>query len=108
MLSLEECAMTLTKAHIVERLFAKNLFSKTESSPISGRLFELLKQSLEHGEDILINRFGKFCVREKLQRRVRKPQTGEPVTLRPRRVVTFKYAGSSRMKLNPEQEARDA
>ena len=61
--------MTLTKAHIVERLLAKNLFTKTESSRIIETLFVLIKQSLEKGEDFLISGFGKFCVREKQQRR---------------------------------------
>ena len=39
--------MTFTKAHIVENLFAKNLFTKGESAQIIERLFELIKQSLE-------------------------------------------------------------
>jgi nucleoid DNA-binding protein len=88
--------MTLSKAHSVERLFAKNLFSNTELFRISGRLSELLNQSLEHGEDVLISGFGKFSVREKHQRRVRKPQTDEPVTFRPLRVVTFRHGESSK------------
>ena len=39
--------MTLTKAQIVENLFAKNLFTKGESAQIIETLFELIKQSLE-------------------------------------------------------------
>ena len=84
--------MTVTKAHIVENLFAKNLFTKGESAQIIETLFELIKQSLEEGDDVLISGFGKFCVRQKTQRRVRNPQSGEPVMLDPRKVVTFKYA----------------
>ena len=52
--------MTLTKAHIVENLFAKNLFTKGESAQIIETLFELIKQSLEKGDDVLISGFGKF------------------------------------------------
>ena len=84
--------MTLTKAHIVEKLFAENLSTKTASARIIETLFELIKQSLEEGDDVLISGFGKFCVRQKTQRRVRNPQSGEPVMLDPRKVVTFKYA----------------
>ena len=42
--------MTLTKAHIVEALFAQNIFTKTESAQIIDTLFELIKQSLQNGE----------------------------------------------------------
>jgi integration host factor subunit alpha len=91
---------TLTKAHIVENLLAENLFTKTESAQIVETLFELLKQSLENGDDVLISRFGKFCVRAKHQRRGRNPQTGEPVMLDSRKVVTFKCSGVLRDKIN--------
>jgi integration host factor subunit alpha len=85
----ESPVATLTKAHIVENLFAKNLFTKIESAQIIETLFEIMKQSLSEGDDLLISGFGKFCVREKQQRRGRNPQTGETVVLAPRRVVTF-------------------
>jgi len=78
--------LTITKAHIVENLFAKNLFTKGESAQIIETLFELVKQSLEEGDDVLISGFGKFCVREKHQRAGRNPQTGEPVMLPPSRL----------------------
>jgi integration host factor subunit alpha len=96
---IEERSMTLTKAHIVERLFAENIFTKTESAQIVETLFELMKQSLEQGEDLLITGFGKFSVREKHPRRGRNPQTGEPITLSPRRVVTFKCSGALKEKM---------
>lgn len=92
--------MTLTKAHIVENLFNQNVFTKTESAQIVETLFELIKQSLESGQDVLISGFGKFSVKEKNQRRGRNPQTGEPIILSPRRVVTFKCSGVLREKIN--------
>ena len=93
---------TLTKAHIVEKLFAKNIFTKGESAHIIETLFELMKQSLEDGEDVLISGFGKFAVRDKHQRRGRNPQTGKPVMLPSRRVVTFKCSGVLRDRINQE------
>ena len=56
--------MTITRAHIVEKLFAKTLFTKGKSTQVVETLFELIKQSLERGEDVLISGFGKL--REKL------------------------------------------
>ncbi|MGA2403428.1 MAG: HU family DNA-binding protein [Syntrophobacteraceae bacterium] len=73
--------MTLTKAHIIEALFAKNIFTKTQSSQIIDTFFELIKQSLQSGEDVLISGFGKFSVKEKQARRGGNPTTGEPLML---------------------------
>lgn len=95
---------TLTKAQIVERLFAMNLFTKGESAQITETLFELMKQSLENGDDVLVSGFGKFCVHKKNQRRGRNPQTGKPITLPPRTVVTFKCSGVLRDKINGKDE----
>jgi integration host factor subunit alpha len=98
--------MTLTKAQIVENLFAKNLFTKGESAQIVETLFELMKQSLQDGEDVLISGFGKFSVKEKHQRRGRNPQSGEPITLPPRRVVTFHYSAGLKEKMNQPANSR--
>lgn len=92
--------MTLTKAHIVENLFNQNVFTKTESAQIVETLFELIKQSLASGDDVLISGFGKFSVKGKNQRRGRNPQTGDPILLSPRRVVTFKCSGVLRERIN--------
>ncbi len=96
--------MTLTKAHIVEALFAQNIFTRTQSAQIIGALFELIKQSLQNGEDVLISGFGKFSVKEKQARRGRNLITGEPVTLPPRKVATFKCSGVLRAWMNGESD----
>jgi integration host factor subunit alpha len=92
--------MTLTKAHIVEALFARNIFTKTQSAQVIDTLFELIKQSLQNGEDVLISGFGKFSVKEKQGRIGRNPKTGEPITLPSGRVVTFKCSGVLRAGMN--------
>ena len=96
--------MTLTKSQIIEALFAKNIFTKFQSALIIDTLFELIKQSLQDGEDVLISGFGKFSVKEKQQRIGRNPITGEPMTLPPRKVVTFKCSGVLRTAMNVERE----
>ncbi|MGO8942438.1 MAG: integration host factor subunit alpha [Syntrophobacteraceae bacterium] len=92
--------MTLTKAHIAEALFAQNIFTKTQSAQIIDTLFELIKQSLQNGEEVLISGFGKFLVLEKQARIGRNPQTGEPITLPPRKVVTYKCSDILRAGIN--------
>jgi integration host factor subunit alpha len=63
-------------------------------------LLEIIKKTLESGEDILISGFGKFCVKEKKERRGRNPQTGDDLMHEPRRVMTFKCSGRLKYKIN--------
>jgi integration host factor subunit alpha len=92
--------MTLTKADIVESIAEQNGLPKTKSSEIVETLLEIIKKSLESGEDVLISGFGKFCVKKKKQRRGRNPATGEDMMLRPRKIVTFKWSGKLKDKVN--------
>lgn len=92
--------MTLTKAHIVETHAKQNGYTKKQSVQMVETLLELIKRSLESGEDVLISGFGKFCMKEKKQRRGRNPSTGEDMTLEPRKVVTFTCSRKLRDKIN--------
>jgi integration host factor subunit alpha len=57
---------------------------------------------LESGEDVLTSSFGKFSMKEKTERKGRNPQTGDPILLSPRKVVTFKYSGKLRDMINDD------
>ena len=65
-------------------------------------MLELIKRSLESGEDVLISGFGKFCVKNKKKRRGRNPATGKDLILEPRQVVTFRWSWKLKEKLNPK------
>ena len=92
--------MTLTKARIAEAISKEVGYSRMQSLELVNTLFEIIKQTLEQGEDVLISNFGKFSVRDKRQRRGRNPHTGAALLLEPRKVVTFKWSGKLRDKIN--------
>jgi len=92
--------MTLTKDDIVEAVAKEIGFPKKQSVELVDTLLELIKKTLESGEDVLVSGFGKFRVREKRERRGRNPATGDKMMLRPKRVVTFKWSGKLRRRLN--------
>lgn len=92
--------MTLTKADIVETIQDRLGFTKSKSAETVEKLLEIIKQTLESGEDVLISGFGKFCVKEKRERKGRNPATGDDMMLDPRKVVTFKCSGRLRDKIN--------
>ena len=91
--------MAVTKQDIVMRVNDLG-FSKKKSIEIIESLLEIIKQSLENGEDVLISGFGKFRIKEKNQRRGRNPATGEDLILPGRRVVTLKCSGKLKNKIN--------
>ena len=92
--------MSLTKDDIVEAVAKEIGFQKNQSVELVETLLELIKKTLESGEDVLASGFGKFCVKEKRERRGRNPATGSDMLLRPRRIVTFKLSGKLRRRLN--------
>lgn len=92
--------MALTKEKIINSIYHQVGLSKSQSRNVVERLLEIIKQSLENNEDLLISGFGKFVVKEKAARRGRNPQTTEDLQLRARRVVVFKTSGVLRDKIN--------
>jgi integration host factor subunit alpha len=92
--------MTFTKAQIIEEIRSRNGFSRKKSADTVGILLEIIKSRLESGDDVLISGFGKFCVKEKKERRGRNPATGEDIMLAPRRVVTFRCSAGLRDRVN--------
>ncbi|MBW1776160.1 MAG: integration host factor subunit alpha [Deltaproteobacteria bacterium] len=91
--------MALTKNDIVARIHELG-FTKKKSVETVESLLDIIKKSLQNGEDVLISGFGKFCVKQKKERRGRNPATGSDLTLRERKVVTFKCSGKLREKIN--------
>jgi len=92
--------MTLTKAQIVDSIVDQIGFTQKHSFEIIETLLEIIKRTLESGEDVLISNFGKFCVNEKGERRGRNPSTGQNLILKPRKVVTFKCSATLRNMIN--------
>ena len=95
--------MTLTKEHLVNVVAEANGYPRNQAIELVEALIELIKSRLASGEDVLISGFGKFCVKQKRERRGRNPETGEAMLLAARRVVAFKCSGQLRDKINKSQ-----
>ena len=92
--------MALTKIQIVESIHNEIGLPKNKSTEIVETLLEIIKGTLASGEDVLVSNFGKFCVKEKAERKGRNPATGDDMMLEPRKVVTFKCSGKLRDRVN--------
>jgi len=92
--------MTLKKADLIETISKTEGYPQNQSRELTESLLEIIKSTLEFGDDVLVSGFGKFSVKEKNKRRGRNPATGDDMMLRPRKVVTFKCSGKLKDKIN--------
>jgi integration host factor subunit alpha len=92
----------LTKTEIIQAVMEQTGFNKHKATEVVETLMELLKKTMASGENVLISGFGKYVVQEKAPRRGRNPATGEDLTIRSRRIVTFKWARNLKDKINSD------
>jgi len=92
----ENRSVKLTKTQLVDSIQQQLGLSKKQSTQSVETILKILKDTLASGEDVLISNFGKFCVKEKAERKGQNPATGEDLILKARKVVTFR--ASDRLK----------
>ncbi|MBW1886990.1 MAG: integration host factor subunit alpha [Deltaproteobacteria bacterium] len=94
--------MTLTKEDLVNSIKKQLDLQKRKSANLVDSLLEIIKKTLENGEDILISGFGKFCVKETNEHRGRNPRIGDDLTPGARRVIIFRCSPVLSEKINDE------
>ena len=92
--------MSLTKSDIISKVSEEIGLTTKKSIEIIDNFIDIIKSTLESGDDVLVSGFGKFSVNNKNQRRGRNPATGSDMILPSRRVVTFKCSGKLRDRIN--------
>ena len=92
--------MSLTRLDLVERLKKAVGLKRNERTRVIESLLEVIKSTLEQGENLLISGFGRFEVQDKAPRKGRNPDTGETMTISARRIVVFKTSKVFRKQLN--------
>jgi integration host factor subunit alpha len=91
------------KRHLIDAVYAGvGGLSKKEAVAAVEAVFDLMKEVLEHGEMLKIAGFGTFGLREKKERKGRNPQTGTPIAIPARRVVTFKASNLLKDRLSAD------
>jgi integration host factor subunit alpha len=94
----------MTKAEIIDKVYEEvGGFSKKECSEAVEAVFDAMKDVLADGKKIKISGFGNFVVRAKKERMGRNPQTGSPIPISARRVLTFKPSQVLKSVLNPHK-----
>ncbi|MGH7933625.1 MAG: integration host factor subunit alpha [Candidatus Binataceae bacterium] len=80
----------MTKADLVELIYERVGSSKKEAGEVVEAVFDIIRESLRRGEKVKISGFGTFTVNHKRARRGRNPQTGAPIIIDSRCVLSFK------------------
>jgi integration host factor subunit alpha len=91
----------MTKSDLIDAVCEKvGWASKKEAGEVVEAVIAALKETLGQGESIKISGFGNFLVRDKKQRMGRNPQSGSPILISARRVLTFKASEILKKVLN--------
>ncbi len=80
----------MVKIDIVDKICEKVGFTNKEAVKIVEAVFDIIKETLQREDKILISGFGNFVIRKKRARRGRNPKTGGDIEIAPRRILTFK------------------
>ena len=94
----------MTRVDIVNRIHKKVGFSKREINGIVESVFDIIKETLQREDKIVISGFGKFIIRNKRPRQGRNPQTGKDLEISARRILMFKPSLILRAGLNTSEE----
>ena len=91
---------TVTREDLTEAVQRIIGLSLGEARTLVSQVLETIATTLERGETVKLSSFGTFVVRQKGERLGRNPQTLEPATIRPRRVLVFKPSAILKQQIN--------
>ena len=81
---------TLTRADLAESVHEEVGLTRQDCAGLVERTLDLVAEALEDGQTVKLSGFGVFQVRAKRARMGRNPKTGEPASIVPRRVISFR------------------
>ena len=90
----------MTKADLADKVCEGLSCTKNEAFDLVELTLETLKEAIAKEGHVKISGFGNFVVKQKTARRGRNPQTGEEITITPRKILTFKASQVLKMQIN--------
>ncbi len=92
----------MVKVDIVDKISEKAGLTNKEAANIVESVFDIIKETLQREDKILISGFGNFVARNKRARRGRNPKTRVDIEITPRRILRFKPSEELKDSLNKE------
>ena len=83
----------MNKAQLIDAIAASAKLSKADAKRALDAFVDTTAGALKKGDRVALVGFGSFAVSKRNERTGRNPQTGQPITIKAKKVVKFK-AGS--------------
>ena len=83
----------MNKAQLIDAIAASAKLSKADAKRALDAFVDTTASALKKGDRVALVGFGSFAVSKRNERTGRNPQTGQPITIKAKKVVKFK-AGS--------------
>lgn len=90
----------MNNSDLAERLAAETGATKTDARKFVDGVFAAIADAAAKGEEISLNGFGKFKVKDSPAREGRNPATGEPMKIAASKKLTFAPAKAVKDRLN--------
>ena len=90
---------TITRSDFANRLRERFGVTTADAFKLVDIIFEEIRESLIHGEEVKFAGFGSFKILEKNQRMGRNPKTGAAAIISARRVVSFRPSNEFRKRV---------
>ena len=96
---------TLTRADLAESVHEEVGLTRLDCAGLVERTLDLVAEALEDGQTVKLSGFGVFQVRAKRARMGRNPKTGEPASIVPRRVISFRASQVMKARIDASEAA---
>jgi DNA-binding protein HU-beta len=90
----------LNNSDLADTIAASAAISKADARKIVDAVFAAVADAAAKGEEVSLNGFGKFKVKDSPEREGRNPATGEAMTIKASKKLTFTPAKAVKDKLN--------
>ncbi len=90
----------MNNSDLADAIASNHGIAKTDARKIVDAVFAAIGDAAAKGEEVSLNGFGKFKVKDSPEREGRNPATGEAMTIKASKKLTFTVAKAVKDKLN--------
>lgn len=91
---------SVTRSDVTEAVARETPLGRQEALNVVNGIISEIKNSISKGDEVKIQRFGKFEIQKKRPRRGRNPQTGDDITVSGRKSLKFRPSNLLREDMN--------
>ena len=82
----------MNTTELVDTIAEANDLSKAKAKEVINSIFAAIIEAAKRGDDVIINGFGRFAVKERSAREGRNPATGAPLQIPASKSLAFKMS----------------